>query len=74
MNTGIWIFCSDDEGSDEENESEGDIDGEVRTEFHTRIQWWSVYPDTFVPGWFFRINEFTGLLNHTLVLLLANLQ
>ena len=28
-----------------------------------RIQWWFVYPDTFVPVPYFRINEFSGLLN-----------
>ena len=27
------------------------------------IQWWFVNPDTFVPGQYFRINEFSGLLN-----------
>ena len=27
------------------------------------IQWWFVNLDTFVPGRFFRINEFSGLLN-----------
>ena len=28
------------------------------------LQWWFVNPDTFVPGRYFRINEFSGLLNH----------
>ena len=28
----------------------------------TWIQWWFVNLDTFVPGWYFRINEFSGLL------------
>ena len=28
------------------------------------IQWWFVNPDTLVPGWYFRINKFSGLLNH----------
>ena len=27
------------------------------------IKWWFVNPDTFVPGRYFRINEFSGLLN-----------
>ena len=27
------------------------------------IQWWFVNLDTFVPGQYFRINEFSGLLN-----------
>ena len=27
-----------------------------------QLQWWFVYPDTFVPGRYFRINEFSGLL------------
>ena len=27
-----------------------------------KIQWWFINPDTFVPGQFFRINEFSGLL------------
>ena len=31
------------------------------------IQWWFVYPDTFVPCRYFRINEFSGLLNRPLV-------
>ena len=31
------------------------------------IQWWFVYPDTFVPGQYFRINDFSGLLNPPLV-------
>ena len=31
------------------------------------IQWWFVYPDTFVPGRYFRINKFSGLLNRPLV-------
>ena len=31
------------------------------------IQWCFVYPDTFVPGQYFRINEFCGLLNRQLV-------
>ena len=31
------------------------------------VQWWFVYPDTFVPGRFFRINKFSGLLNRPLV-------
>ena len=31
------------------------------------IQWWLVYPDTFVPGRYVRINEFSGLLNRPLV-------
>ena len=31
------------------------------------IQWWFVYPDTFVPSWYFRINEISGLLNRPLV-------
>ena len=30
---------------------------------HNSIQWWFVNPDTFVPGRYFRINEFSGLLN-----------
>ena len=29
---------------------------------HT-VQWWFINPDTFVPGRYFRINEFSGLLN-----------
>ena len=28
-----------------------------------KLQWWFVNPDTFVPSWYFRINEFSGLLN-----------
>ena len=28
------------------------------------IQWWFVDPDTFVPGRYFWINEFSWLLNH----------
>ena len=32
-----------------------------------QIQWWFFYLDTFVPGLYFRINEFSGLLNHPLV-------
>ena len=32
------------------------------------LQWWFVYPDTFVPGRYFRIKEFSGLLNRRLVL------
>ena len=28
---------------------------------------WFAYPDTFVPRWYFRINEFSGLLNRPLV-------
>ena len=32
-----------------------------------RIQWWFVYPDAFIPGWYFRINEFSGLLDRQLV-------
>ena len=31
------------------------------------IQWWFVYPDTFVPGRYFSINKFSGLLNRPLV-------
>ena len=31
------------------------------------LQWRFIYPDTFVPGRSFRINEFSGLLNHPLV-------
>ena len=31
------------------------------------LQWWFVYPDTFVPGQYFRINEFSRLLNCPLV-------
>ena len=31
------------------------------------VQWWFVYPDTFVPGRYFRINEFSSLLNRPLV-------
>ena len=31
------------------------------------IQWWFVYPDTFVPGRYFRINEFSELLSWPLV-------
>ena len=31
------------------------------------IQWWFVYQDTFVPGRYFRINKFSGLLNRPLV-------
>ena len=31
------------------------------------LQWWFVYPDTFVPGRYFRINEISGLLNRPLV-------
>ena len=31
------------------------------------IQWWFVKPDTFVPGRYFRIKEFSGLLNGSLV-------
>ena len=31
------------------------------------IQWCFVYPDKFVPGRYFRINEFSGLLNRPLV-------
>ena len=31
------------------------------------IQWWFVYPGTFVPGRYFRINKFSGLLNRPLV-------
>ena len=27
------------------------------------LQWWFVNPDTFVPGRYFRISEFSGLLN-----------
>ena len=33
----------------------------------TSVQWWFVYPDTFVPGRYFRINEFSGLLSRLLV-------
>ena len=39
----------------------------VRWIWQTLLQWWFVYPDTFVPGWYFRINEFSGLLNRPLV-------
>ena len=35
--------------------------------FGIHIQWWFVYPDTFVPCRYFRINEFSGLLNRPLV-------
>ena len=28
-----------------------------------QVQWWFVNPGTFVPGQYFRINEFSGLLN-----------
>ena len=28
-----------------------------------RVQWWFVNPDTFVPGQYFRIIKFSGLLN-----------
>ena len=31
------------------------------------IQWWFFKPDTFVPGQYFRINEFSVLLNRPLV-------
>ena len=31
------------------------------------IQWWFVYLDTFVSGRYFRINEFSGLLNRPFV-------
>ena len=31
------------------------------------VQWWFVKPDTFVLGQYFRINEFSGLLNRPLV-------
>ena len=31
------------------------------------VQWWFVYPDMFVPGRYFRINKFSGLLNCPLV-------
>ena len=30
-------------------------------------QWWFVYPDTFVPGRYFQIKKFSGLLNRQLV-------
>ena len=30
--------------------------------FNMCIQWWFINPDTFVPGRYFRINEFSGLL------------
>ena len=33
----------------------------------TDVQWWFVYPDTFVPGRYFWINELSGLLNRPLV-------
>ena len=32
------------------------------------LQWWFVYPDTFVPSQYFRINEFSGLLNRPFIL------
>ena len=35
--------------------------------FQNVIQWWIIYPDTFVPGRYFRINKFSGLLNCPLV-------
>ena len=35
-------------------------------ELSQHIQWWFVYPDTFVPGQYFRIEEFSGLLNSPL--------
>ena len=31
------------------------------------VQWWFVKPDMFVPGRYFRINKFSGLLNCPLV-------
>ena len=31
------------------------------------VQWWFVYPNTFVPGQYFWINEFSGLLNRPIV-------
>ena len=31
--------------------------------FLPQVQWWFVNPDTFVPIWYFRINEFSGLPN-----------
>ena len=31
--------------------------------YYIHVQWWFVNPDTFVPGRYFRINEFSGLLN-----------
>ena len=31
------------------------------------VQWWFVKPDLFVPGQYFRINDFSGLLNRPLV-------
>ena len=31
------------------------------------IQWWFVYPDTFVPGRYFRIDKFSGLMNRPLI-------
>ena len=34
-----------------------------------RIQWWFNYPDTFVSGRFFRINEFIGLMNRPVIYL-----
>ena len=34
---------------------------------YMHVQWWFVNPDTFVPCWYFRINEFSGLLNRLLV-------
>ena len=38
-----------------------------RQTFFFCIQWWFVYPDTFVTSRYFRINKFSGLLNSQLV-------
>ena len=39
-----------------------------------QVQWWFVYPDTFVPGRYFQINKFSGLLNHPFIWTLWNFQ
>ena len=35
---------------------------------HFCVQWWFINPDTFVPGQYFQINDFSGLLNRPSVL------
>ena len=47
--------------------SESRIKGLVYYDKLVDIQWWFVDPDTFVPGRYFRINEFTGFMNRPLV-------
>ena len=38
-------------------------DKEKSNAYDKLLQWWFVNPDTFVPGRYFLINEFSGLLN-----------